>query len=166
MSQAENYVPQKGAQILFRTGALGPGAKLWITPGGESSEWNRKLDWQLNFQISRAQDHQAKKLDQEFLKKLQEYEISLINNPANPSELLMISCENRLPTKMLVIIPFKEDVNSWLAEAHKVWSHLLKPSLRIFLPKDFPLNEFSRIWPDRSSVSDITLVPSQKSNQG
>ncbi|MCB0391677.1 MAG: hypothetical protein KDD58_10305 [Bdellovibrionales bacterium] len=161
----EALSPQKGAQTLFRTGALGPGAKLWITPGGEATEWNKKLDWYLNFQITRASHHIPKTLNKDFLNKIKSYNMSF-ESFSPKSDLLMISCEERLPTKMLVIIPFKEDIILWVNEIHQLWLKLLKPSIRIFLPQNFPISDFSNIWPDRTSISDITLVPSQKTTQG
>ncbi len=165
MPSINKIAPQKGPQTLFKTGALGAGAKLWVTPGGEYSDWNKKLDWYLNFQISRAKDHKSKEISSKFLENLNEYGIDHNFRKTKSSEFLMISSRGRLPCKMLIIIPYKEDFQNWTQQIHSVWLNLLKPNLRIFLPTDFPINDFSNSWPDKNSISDITLVPSQKINQ-
>ena len=153
----------KGPQTLFQTGALGPGANLWIVPSEEHSEWNKKLDWYLNFQISKALDHQPQKISPDFQERLKDYDIQVTGQEQSP-ELLMISCSGLLPSKMLVIVPYKENYEQWMQSIHKVWLNLLKPTVRIFLPQDFPVNDFTVIWPDKTSIPDITLVPSQKSH--
>lgn len=151
----------KAPQVLYRTGALGPGSQLWVLAGGEATEWAKKLDWYLNFQISKAQRHQPQQLDPEFEKRINEYEIPLPQF-SMPADQLMIACEGRLPTKMLVIVTFHGELQDWLESVHSLWLKLLKPNLRLFLPIDFPLNEFNYFWPDRSAVAELTLVPSQK----
>ena len=46
-------------QTLYKSGAFGPGSKLWITPELEQSNWTRLIDWYLNFQISKAKFHNS-----------------------------------------------------------------------------------------------------------
>lgn len=164
MTLNDSYTQQKGPQSLFRTGALGPGSNLWVAPSGDCSEWNKKLDWYLNFQISKSKEHVPSTISPEFSKNLIEYEIQPQECKVK-SDLLMISCEGRLPTKMLVIVPFADQFKDWIENIYQVWLNLLKPNLRIFLPNDFPINEFTLYWPDRNSITEITLVPSQKPQQ-
>ncbi|MCB9026715.1 MAG: hypothetical protein H6625_10385 [Bdellovibrionaceae bacterium] len=164
MTTKETFTQQKGPQSLFRTGALGPGSNLWVVPNGDSSEWSKKLDWYLNFQISKAMEHIPNKISPEFSKNLLDYEIQPLEFKQK-SDLLMISCGGRLPTKMLVIVPLRDNLKDWIDSIYQVWLNLLKPNLRIFLPNDFPINEFSIYWPDRNSITEITLVPSQKQQQ-
>ncbi len=159
---SENFIPQKGPQTLFQTGALGPGSTLWIMPQGHESDWKKKLDWYLNFLISKTESHKPVQVTPEFISFLQEYNMELRAHNKT-STLRMISCEKFLPCKMIVIVPiYDNDFQKWVESIFEVWKKLLKPNFRIFLPVNFPIVDFMSLWPDKNLTADITLVPNQK----
>ncbi len=151
----------KGTQVLFQQGALGPGADLWVIPETGQSDWITRLDWYLNFQISRAKFHSPAQMNSHLVDILKENELEAFEgNLGSPH--LMIACNGQLPAEVVVKVPTSKKTADWINEIHQLWQKLARPSLRIFLPKDFPTSQFSNLWPDPQSAPSITLVPPQK----
>ncbi len=40
-------------QVLYKVGVFGPGSSLWIIPHLDHSPWSQRINWHLNFQISK-----------------------------------------------------------------------------------------------------------------
>jgi hypothetical protein len=158
---AETHL-QKGPQTLFKNGALGPGAMLWVLPSGDESDWKIQIDWYLNFQISKAQKYKFSEPDPEFSKFLDNYEI--IVKRSKTGENIFIACENLLPCQMLTLIPIENNsLELWIQKVCETWIQLQRPSFRIFLPNNFPVIRFYEMWPEKSLNIDLTLVPSKSS---
>ena len=83
--------------------ALSPGADLWILPTLEESFWTQKIDYYLNFQISKQTSQETS---------------------------VLILANDRLPSKKNIIFKFDRD---WNKKAYNFWKNLQKPTLRIFL---------------------------------
>jgi len=155
----------RGPQILYQHGALGAGSDFWVIPTRKYSLWNEKLDWYLNFLLSRAENHVPLSLSDEIKKIVSDYELEdRLPKTDTISEFLMIACEQQLPARILVRVPYKDNVEAWLENIHKLWVNFSKPSLRIFLPNEFPVSQFSAFWPEDLSELALTLVPSQNSS--
>ena len=157
----------RGPQTLFQHGALASGSKLWVIPSPEDCDWTPQLDWYLNFQISRAAFHKPQKLSNHLQEIINENELNVVDATAkleeNPN--LMIACERRLPAEMLIRVPTLTDHKSWIANVYKIWLQVHKPSLRVFLPINFPISQFSNFWNGDLNDVDVTLVPSQKATR-
>ena len=118
--------------------ALTPGAHLWVLSA--PSAWATKLDWALNFQISRIQTHKLRTLTPEQIQNLQEWDLPLFQVQKKLKTPLLVSSAAFLPNQQTVICPLKfhtatlSDITEWLLSAKSIWEQLNRPSLRLFLP--------------------------------
>lgn len=146
-------------QTLYRAGAYGSGADLWVLPDLSVSHWARSIDWHLNYQISKAKLHLTKNLSEELQDMVQvgliEPTVIKVDGPSP----LMVASPHRLPNKQVVVLPEITHHKDWLNLAFQVWTQLARPSLRIFLPPEFELSEFQKLWPGSTESHDLTLVP-------
>ena len=123
-------------QLSYHT-ALTPGSDLWILSEKEYSFWTQKIDWYLNFQISRKfpcielSDEKIKQLTNDW--QLPYFKLNLdLKNRA-----VMVASEHFLPNTKTVILPFiSKSLESWVYEALRVWENIKHPSLRLFFPND------------------------------
>ncbi len=147
-------------QKLSQAGAFGPGSDLWILPPLRHSAWARKVDWYLNFQISRAKDHQFRKLDPELEEIMNTNEllplIPVETSPVPPP--LLIASHSHLPNQMTLEIPMDKELKNWVLLCHHIWKNLGRPSLRVFLPGPALFENFVEEWPDSQTATDISLV--------
>lgn len=157
-------------QVLYKIGVLGPGSSLWIIPSLNHSPWSQRINWYLNFQISKMKLRKFKKLSSNLIKTLKENEIPLSetqNSPSSSSPLLIAS-DSFLPNSKIVELPETKTHRLWMKLSHKIWKKLDEPSVRLFLTKDFPVSEFQSLWPEKNEKvlkkSSITLVPHDSSD--
>ncbi|USN48833.1 MAG: hypothetical protein H6626_07015 [Pseudobdellovibrionaceae bacterium] len=159
----KNFIAPMAYKTLYKGGSLGAGSHLWIVPALGESKWSRNLDWYCNFQMHRAHHYQPKTISEELATIIKDEEIPVENFVQSSKVPLLISCAHLLPTKMLVELPDTENCDDWCESAHRAWTQLGQPSLRIFLPKNISVNEFADLWPGKDSDRfDITLVPSHE----
>ena len=123
-------------QLSYHT-ALTPGSDIWILSEKKYSFWTQKIDWYLNFQISKEFPRidlsyaQRKKLTDQW--ELPHFKLSMDNK----NRVLMIASERLLPNTKTVILPFiNKHLESWVYEALRVWKNIKYPSLRLFFPND------------------------------
>ena len=155
---------QKGPQILSKHGAMAPGSTLWVVPNKEESQWTSTLDWYMNYQITRASLHKRKTLAPTIKQIISESEFQLKSLDFEEEDpLLMIACEQQVPALMLLRIPNENNHQKWMKRIYDIWTKMDSPTLRIFLPFDFPMSQFKNFWPEPRSIDEITLVPSNKS---
>ena len=145
---------------LSQASALNPGAELWIAPASVESKWTARLDWYLNFQISRFSRHQPLQRSSHLEAVLNETQLPLPPVPELEAAPLMISSGNLLPNRWVVLIPLTEHKNlqNWAEACTKVWDSLGKPSLRIFLPPGETVGAFHQSWQKKSAFEDYTCV--------
>lgn len=149
-------------QHLDALTALSPGADLWIVADLVNSQWSRKIDWYLNFQLLRAEPRQRRELSAELRRVVDEwdYEVPQIEVP-DPAPL-MVASSDLLPNSQTVLIPVVQDKDSWVQACHKVWVGLGRPNVRIFLPSSVPSRQFedryARIWPSEDQTATVEIV--------
>ena len=151
-------------KILYKVGALGPGSSLWIIPHLTHSPWSQKINWHLNFQISKMKFLKTQELNSKLKTILKSHNIPVYKKKVTSSLPLLIESHFFLPNSKIVELPSTKTHKEWIDLAHKVWKKLSKPSLRLFLPESFPISEFQNIWPKevKKKVSEslsISLVP-------
>ena len=132
-------------QLSYHT-ALTPGSDLWILSEKKYSSWTRKIDWYLNFQISRK--FPCISLSRDQIKKLTgEWELSQFNlDLDSENRALMIASEHFLPNTKTVILPFvNQQVKLWVEEALKIRKNIKCPSLRLFFPDDQHYEKADRV---------------------
>ena len=149
-----------GVKTLYLSGALGAGSDLWIVPDLSQSSWTRKLDWYLNYQISRSKLYRSFELSAQLKKLILENDLDIGEHDLGLPAPLMIGSIHRLPNQQTVELPPLNPKSKWIEHAHTVWHRLGKPSLRLFLPTEIQSSEFQSLWPESAIKSDISLVPS------
>jgi hypothetical protein len=146
-------------QILYRAQAFGPGNELWVIPGGTNTPLFKKMDWYLNFQISRARTHKSEELAPQLKTIMTESQLQSLAPHHEESTALMVAAEHHFPTKKVIEVPVKKNKESWAKDIQEIWSGLNKPSLRVFLPPQISAEEFKSFWPGPKN-EDVMVVPS------
>lgn len=152
-------------KVLYKVGAFGPGSSLWIIPFLNHSSWSQRINWHLNFQISKMRFLKFKSLSKELKKTLKENNLPFVKTRASSSPSpLLIASHRFLPNSKIVELPETKTNMEWIRMSYKIWKDFDFPSLRLFLTKDFPISEFQNLWPERDKKvleksGSITLVP-------
>lgn len=112
--------------------AFSPGAELWIVPALAHSQWTKKIDWKLNFQIAKSHLHKKLHLSQSLTETLEKCQIPQIPLGEVPPTL-MIASHQLLPNRWLVVI--EEDCKDleYLQKAAQISQKLGVKKVRIFL---------------------------------
>ncbi|MCB0408356.1 MAG: hypothetical protein KDD34_09140 [Bdellovibrionales bacterium] len=132
---------------LVNPGAFGQGADLWIIPNPEKSNWARKIDWYLNLQLLRANNHVPQILASELQSIIKENEMSLNSPSLKPNSALLINSRDHLPTRSVLHIPITGSKKEWLKQCFETWEKLNEPTVRFFLPPEIDDDFFENQWP-------------------
>lgn len=141
-------------KVLYKAGALGAGADIWILPDFDQTTWTRAIDWYLNFQLSKAKMFHPQPLSEE-LKNLAG-EIPLTDYHLDKPAPLLIASSDFLPNHAVVKIPINDE-KKWIARAYDIWCQLQRPSLRLFLSRTMEERDIEFQWPE--SIEGIAVVP-------
>jgi len=137
---------------------MNSGADLWVIPNIEKSKSAQKLDWYMNFQISRAKEHKTSELSSEMKKILAKCGTSEIQIKKNNSNTIMFDSSHLLPNRWLVVVPENKQSTNWIDQIAQIWVDLRKPTLRVFLPTGLSSGEFQKIWRENQTFDDFTVV--------
>ncbi|MCB0349178.1 MAG: hypothetical protein KDD37_10090 [Bdellovibrionales bacterium] len=134
------------------------GSNLWVIPDKSSSNWSQKLDWYLNIQISKANSFKRPEISENLQNIITEEEVEAVEIPKQNGKPLLIASPKHLPNLMTIVLSYdKMDEEEWLSSLQKSWIELGKPSLRVFLPKNFSLTTFTNF--SKSNLSgNVTFV--------
>lgn len=146
------------AQVISHASAFNPGHDLWVVPEAENSNWTLRLDWYLNFQGLRAQQHSPKELLPPLLDLLQRTEISPVEITLNPQDPLLIGASGRLPARWVLVLNDSQDAKTWTKRLAAVWSKMGRPSLKVFLPTGQRAADFAAEWKRHEDSEDFGLV--------
>lgn len=157
-----------GLTTLGQSGAMNTGAQIWVVPNLDNSWWARKIDWYLGFQIARAQTHRPATYSAELRDILTNWEVPSPNcvlpGPVSP---LLIACEESLPARQLVMLPFapghERSHEEWFQDIQTHLARLRAQRVRIFLPTNLPVEQALTLCDSQAMDFDISFVaePSQ-----
>ncbi len=146
---------------INRAHAFSTGSPLWIIPSPTAeTPLLRRIDWYLNFQLSRARTHQSRTLDaslKDILTKNHLESLFTVNGPANLPAPLAVIADEHLPANIVVELPPSNPQN-WVQAAHSVWTEFGKPNVRVFLPQKIDPDFFAKYWPN-APTDEVSLVP-------
>lgn len=145
-------------QTVPNATALSPGKETWVLPSLNQSRWTQKVDWYLNFILTRAQQHEVKGFDSKLSHIVNDNELPLGPITVPDDAAFLLGSESRLPNKQTVVIPYADDIEKWIHKAHEVWSGLNQPSVRIFLPTELSADDFKNHWPKNTDETTIEIV--------
>ncbi|MBL7670949.1 MAG: hypothetical protein JNM39_10730 [Bdellovibrionaceae bacterium] len=147
-----------GISILSLASRLNTGSDLWVMPPVAISQQTLQIDWYLNFQISQSQFRKRVQRPSELQKVLDEVEWPLENMTHYKPGAFLVSANNSLPCREIVVLDYSEDLSLWTKDLFYIWKNLSEPSLRVFLPPKVSANDWFSMWRSLSSFEDMTVV--------
>ena len=124
---------------------FGRGADVWVVATQTDYHSRFYIDWLTNFQISRF--HAGKRLEvpQELHAISAKHGVPMDAPPPELENPLMISTFTNLPNRQVVAIPYFSD-QQWIDAIKRVWSQLMSPTLRVFLPEPLTIHRAQQLW--------------------
>ncbi|MGE3975785.1 MAG: hypothetical protein AB7F59_14765 [Bdellovibrionales bacterium] len=145
------------AQTLLPSKALESGADLWVIPDRRTSSWSRKIDWYLQFLISKAMIHVSPQVSGQLSKQMQENDMDVFSHTLSHASPLLILSGRQLPNKKTVHLPFLGDHKTWVGQVYEIWNRFHSPGLRVFLPKGMEAKDFTQHWPKNSADGHVSV---------
>lgn len=137
-------------QEISQASRLNSGADLWVVPETKSSKMAQKIDWYLNFQITRSARHQSKLLPEKVSEILQKSGLPtkdwIEKIPLSKKEDLLILSNMAFPNRWVMVIRGSNEFPKWIENIHERWLKMNSPSLRIFLPAGISGSQFENAW--------------------
>ena len=144
--------------LLTQNSSTNIGADLWIIPELEKSHSASKLDWYLNFQLTRSTAKVSKSLSEDLVLLLRKCGLPESHYNQDTRGKLLINSSQLLPNRWVVQLENSADLHSWCDQIGEIWTGLRKPTLRVFLPTGLTSGEFLSAWKQSQSFDDFSLV--------
>lgn len=123
---------------------------LWVLPPPRVSAWFSRVDWYLNWQMSKGVAYAGLHLPNETLRLSEEYETPLPPvTPADSTAPLLVLAMGRLPTRKCVVVEGKTFGGTWLEKVHGIAQELDAKTVHIFLPAKMSVAEAQKAWSGR-----------------
>ena len=146
---------------LSHASSLNPGSDLWVVPERKSCFATQKIDWYLNFQISRASKHIQKPISQRLAEILEKCGLQALvpqDHTENSRKSLLIPSNTSLPNRWVLVATGSDDFSNWVSTLAKTHVKMNAPSLRVFLPTGRTFEEFQKLWSKASDHGDVAVV--------
>lgn len=147
---------------LSPTQAWTAGARMWIAPSPIHSLWSRKLDWYLNFRISKGLTHQAQPRSEQLEAILSRIEWKIPAQTDITEKPLLIASGLWLPCDWLLILEDfaneKTNIDKNLEKVARAWSDLGEPALRLFAPSQLSRETVSHQWSKHDLPKEFEFV--------
>lgn len=118
---------------------------LWVLPPPRVSLWFARVDWYLNWQLSKGLAYAGLHLPIETHHLAEEYEVPLATAAVENPPLLVLS-HGRIPADKCVVVDMTGKNKSWLEQVHQVAEGLQVKNLHIFLPAKLDKEEAKEVW--------------------
>lgn len=148
-------------QALPRASGFNPGSEVWLVAPFAESTWTAKIDWYLNFQMSRSLERNPKELPVEITEIERLTELNLQKPKTGLKYPLLVSSLSLLPNKWVVVYPPDLSLSDLCAFAIQLNSNFGNASLRLFLPRRISQSDFALAWEKIGSNFDLALVSDQ-----
>ncbi|OFZ12422.1 MAG: hypothetical protein A2Z20_06655 [Bdellovibrionales bacterium RBG_16_40_8] len=145
--------------IMLRAQSFVPGCDLWIISRDDRSGLYRKIDWYLNFQLTKAHNHKTEESASQLKTIISENNMPNFSPELISPAALMVVAEDHFPVKSIIEIAAVVSPAIWVKQVHQIWTSIGKPTLRVFLPQKISADEFKLNWSD-SENNEIYLVSS------
>ena len=142
-----------------RAGAFSLGHTLWIIATPQQSHWAQLIDWELGFQITRAEHFQETSWAKPLEEIVQACALPRYDDRPDKSAPLMIASHHYLPNTFTVCLPFSEKAK-WVKEINEIWEKLKFPTLRVFLPDNLKFEAVEDAWDNPDHIQDVSIVAS------
>ena len=119
---------------------------LWVLPQAAHSQWFSRIDWYLNWQMTKGLAHQPPKASVELLRVMEETGVQFTAEFETKSTPLMVASLGRVNASQCVVIGFATSLKPWLSQIHQLSSGLKPKRMRIFLPQGCDSKQAQEIW--------------------
>jgi hypothetical protein len=130
---------------------------LWVLPTPGHSAWFAKIDWYLNWQMTRGLTHEARQPSTTLMRLTREHglpdPIPAVTSPVP----LMVSARGRVAAEQCVVIGEPENLSDWLKRVHQLIQALNHSSARIHLPTGASRPKADELWKTLSKQSKISI---------
>ncbi len=144
--------------VLSINQSYNPGAELWVVPDFEHSQIASKLDWYNSFLAGKMTRKDFKQMDSHLLEILDETELPRFNTECRADDIILIPTQSKFPNRWTSFVPYDNNLAVWCKKINKLYLDLKNPSLRIFLPTNLSLSDFTETWRSISSNEDLSIV--------
>lgn len=144
--------------VLSVNQSYNPGAELWVVPDFENSKIATKLDWYNSFLAGKMTRKETRQMDSYLVDILEETELPDLSYPTSKSDVILIPTQSKFPNRWTAFVPYQGNLVNWCTKISKLYLDLKNPTLRIFLPTNLSLSEFTETWRSISSVEDLSIV--------
>lgn len=143
--------------ILTQANCLSAGADLWIIPKLDENQASPKVDWYLNFQISKMERHHTPLISERLKYILDQTELQPAPLHSQKSFQLLIPTQGALPCRW-VVVNESSDFKTWVESSIQIWKSLKQPTARFFLPSGMKPVQFEEIWKSYGQFDDYSVV--------
>lgn len=120
---------------------------LWVLPPPRASAWFSRVDWYLNWQLSKGIAYSGLHLPNEVLRLSEDYEVPLpAPTPLPENAPLLVLSLGRLPSSKCTVVDSKTFGKAWLEQIHEICLNLDVKNVHIFLPAKMDLAEAKKTW--------------------
>lgn len=144
--------------VLSINQAYNPGAELWVVPDFEHSQIASKLDWYNSFLAGKMTRKEFKQMDSHLVEILNETELPKFVYESKSDDIILIPTQSKFPNRWTAFVPYDNNLAVWCKKTYKLYLDLKNPTLRIFLPTNLSLSEFTEAWRSISSSQDLSIV--------
>ncbi|PWU12802.1 MAG: hypothetical protein C5B49_15785 [Bdellovibrio sp.] len=133
---------------------------MWVSALPANSAMARRIDWYLNFCLSRGLRHLLPHRSASLERILKEIKWSLPERFHTPEDSLMLAVSQRLPASwVLALYDLRPTSYAQALETlRRVWRPMQCPNLRVFLPSNIPRESFESAWKSHELPADADLV--------
>ena len=144
--------------VLSVNQSYNPGAALWVVPDFKHSNIASKLDWYNNFLVGKTTRKELQTMSSTLIQILNETEIPRFDFKMQSEDSILIPTDSKFPNRWTAFVPYSGELVVWCEKINKLYLDLKNPSLRIFLPTNLSLSEFTETWRSISSLDDLSIV--------
>ncbi len=148
-----------GISFVTQASGLSPGSDLWVIPNLKESAWSSRINWYLNFLLTRSDLRVPKSLSDNLRSVLAETEMYKHNSSEGSSlrDELLIASHIYLPNQWTLVRTQWDNVNTACQSIVSVSRQLKSNQIRVFLPQGLNSTDFAKAWQVVSVESQIDL---------
>lgn len=137
------------------------GCPLWVTSQPQKSQWGRKLDWSLNFQITKGLKATFPERSEALSDVLKKVKWKLAEDLKSNPEVTLVAAGQWLPCSWVVVLNSlgsESGLSESLKSLNKVWTDFNRPRMRLFLPAQLGQETLKKAWGSVNLPTDFELV--------
>ncbi len=156
-ARASSTLRVANAKTLDPQNALEEGSELWVIPDRRNSYWARRIDWHLQFLISRSMIHESPQISGTLEKILKDNDLENDFGGAPKNLPLLIFSVDLLPNREIIHLPYSNNFEAWLESVQAIWKNLKTPSIRVFLPREQDSKDFNSHWTEKKNNVSVVI---------